>query len=385
MLSTSVNRHSLVQHTTNPTVAVVDLQAIAFNLCGIRKRIGKNVKIMAVVKANAYGHGLTEIARAVAGTYANYLGVAIAEEGVQIRKLGVNAPIHVFLLPSKEQCRLSVEYNLEPTICSEREVNWLNALGNQNRKTIAVHLKIDTGLNRVGLKQKELENFLRILAQKRRIEIKGVFTHFATAEIRDKSFTLKQFDEFQYAVDFLRRNGIQPELIHCANSAAILDLPETHCSMVRSGLMMYGYYPSYTTTESIPLKPALTLKTKVSFLKSITAGDSVSYGRKYIAAKRTKIATVPIGYADGYSRLLSGKASVLIQGNRFPVVGSICMDQMMVDVGSARIKAGDEVVLIGKQKRGQVSAYELADHIGTIPYEVLCAISHRVPRTYRAI
>jgi alanine racemase len=385
MLSTSLNRHSLVQHTTNPTVAVVDLHAIAFNLNGIRKHIGKKVKIMAVVKANAYGHGLTEISRAVVGLYANYLGVAIAEEGVRIRELGVNVPIHVFLLPSKEQCDLSVEYNLEPTICSEREVNWLNALGNKHRKTIGVHLKIDTGLNRIGLKLAELEKFLKLLAQKRRIEIIGVFTHFAIAENRDKSFTLKQFDEFQHAVDFLRRNGIQPEFIHCANSAAILDLPETHCSMVRAGLMMYGYFPSHTTTESIPLKPALTLKTKVSFVKRILAGESVSYGRRYFAARRTTIATIPIGYADGYSRLLSGKASVLMQGNRFPVVGSIGMDQMMVDVSNAHIEAGEEVVMIGKQKKDQILADELADHLGTIPYEILCAISHRVPRIYGVI
>jgi alanine racemase len=374
-----------MQHTTNPTVAVIDLNAIAFNLQGIRKQIGNSVKIMAVVKANAYGHGIATISQAVAHRYVNYLGVAIAEEGVQIRNHGVNAPIHVFLLPSKEQCNLSINYNLEPTICSEREVNWLNALGTTHRKTVAVHLKIDTGLNRIGIKSANLGRFLKVLAKKQRIEIKGVFTHFATAESQDKSFTLKQFNEFQRAVEYLRQNGIQPELVHCANSAAILDLPETYCSLVRAGLMMYGYYPSNTTTESVQLKPAMTLKSKVSFVKHISAGESVSYGRRYRATRGTTIASLPIGYADGYFRLLTGKASVLLQGKRFPVVGSICMDQMMVDVKKADVVAGDEVVIIGKQNKNQILAYELADHIGTVPYEVLCAVSSRVPRIYRTL
>jgi alanine racemase len=385
MLSTSIKRYSLVEQTTNPTVAVVDLSAIAFNLRGIRKQIGKKVKLMAVVKANAYGHGANEISNALANTSVDYFGVAIAEEGVKIREHGLKKPIHVFIIPSKEQCKLSVDYNLEPTICSEREVHWLNALGTARRKTIIVHLKIDTGMNRIGVKPVELENFLKILIRKRRIEIKGVFTHFAEAEKKDKSFTLKQFDEFQRALDILRRNNIQPELIHCANSAAILDLPNTYCSMVRAGLMMYGYYPSHTTTESIPLEPSMTLKTKVSLVKRILAGESVSYGRRFIAARRTTIATVPVGYADGYSRLLTGKASVLVQGNRFPVAGTICMDQLMVDVGNANIEPGEEVVLMGKQKNDRILAYELADRMGTIPYEVLCAISPRVPRIYRTI
>jgi alanine racemase len=315
----------------------------------------------------------------------DYFGVAIAEEGVKLRLGGIEEPIHVFILPTKEQCELCVEHNLEPTICSEREVHWLNALGTARRQTIAVHLKIDTGMNRLGIKPADLEAFLTMLSNKRRISIKGVFTHFAEAEVQDKSFTQKQFDEFQHALGILQRNGIQPELVHCANSATILDLPQMYCSMVRAGLMLYGYYPSHTTTESIPLKPAMAFQSTVSLVKRIRAGESVSYGRRFIAPRKTTIATIPVGYADGYFRLLTGKSSVLMQGSRFPVVGTICMDQMMVDVGNTPIDAGEEVVLIGKQKDDRILADELADRIGTIPYEVLCAVSPRVPRIYRSL
>ena len=371
-----------MQRLTNPTIAIVDLGAIAFNLHGIRKRVGSGVKIMAIVKANAYGHGYAEVSRFIARRHADYLGVAIAEEGVQLRNLGIDIPIQVFLLPTKEQCALICEYNLEPTICSDNEVHWLNALGVSRRTTITAHLKIDTGMNRIGVKPARLEVFLKSLARARRIEIKGVFTHFATAEQRNKSFTLQQLDEFHRCLEILHRHGIQPPLVHCANSAAILDLPATHFSMVRPGLSMYGYYPSSTTSESIPLKPALTLKTRVSLVKKIDAGEGVSYGRRFIASRKTSIATLPVGYGDGYFRLLSGKSSVLMQGRRFPVVGAICMDQMMVDIGNAHIRAGEEAVLIGSQKRERIGAWELADRLGTIPYEIFCAISSRVPRIY---
>ncbi len=374
-----------MQRVTNPTIAVVDLGAIAFNLRGIRKRVGPGVKIMAIVKANAYGHGYAGVSRFIARKYADYLGVAIAEEGVQLRNLGIDIPIQVFLLPSKEQCTLIRDYRLEPTICSDNEVHWLNALGVAHRTSIAAHLKIDTGMNRIGVKPAFLEAFLKNLARARRIEIKGVFTHFSTAEQRNKSFTLQQLDEFHRCLEILHRHGIQPPLVHCANSAAILDLPASHFSMVRPGLSMYGYYPSGTTSESIPLKPALTLKTRVSLVKRINAGEGVSYGRRFIASRKTSIATLPIGYGDGYFRLLSGKSSVLIQGRRFPVVGALCMDQMMVDVGNARIHAGEEAVLIGNQVRERIGAWELADQLGTIPYEIFCAISSRVPRIYKNI
>jgi alanine racemase len=237
-------------------------------------------------------------------------------------------------------------------------------------------------MNRIGIKARNLESFLGSIAAFRRLDITGVYTHFATAEDRDKSFTLQQLDFFQGALQTLGRHGVEPELVHCANSAAILDLPQTHCSMVRPGLSMYGYFPSRQSPKSVQLKPAMTIKTTVALIKPIDAGDSVSYGRRFVANRHTRIATLPIGYADGYSRLLTGKSVVLIHGKRFPVVGTICMDMMMVDVGVAEISVGDEVTIMGAQDGQEITCWDLAERMGTIPYELLCNISARVPRIY---
>jgi alanine racemase len=375
-----------VQQLTQSTFAEIDLNAIAYNLRGVRKRVGKGVKILAVVKANAYGHGIQQVSEFVIQHHcADYLGVAFPEEGVQIREAGIKAPIHAFALPSRRQIELFFDYNIEPTISTINESKWLNTAGQKRKKTIPVHLKIDTGMSRLGVTVAELPAFLKMLARLQRIEIKGVFTHFATADETDKTFSKKQLLEFHRALEILIQHGIEPELIHCANSATILDLPETYFSMVRPGVMMYGYYPSHETTESIPLKPAMAVKSRVSMVKRLQAGDSVSYGRRFIAQQPTTIANIPIGYADGYFRLLTNKTQVLIGGVAFPVVGSICMDQMMADVGDADIHAGDEVVIIGRQGTNQISALQLADILGTIPYEICCAISARVPRIYKGL
>jgi alanine racemase len=383
---TSFQTAASVHQLTQSTFAEINLNAVAYNLRGVRKRVGKGVKILAVVKANAYGHGIQQISKfVIQHRYADYLGVAFPEEGVQIREAGVQAPIHAFALPSKRQIDLFFDYRIEPTISSIMESKWLNTEGQKRKKTIPVHLKIDTGMSRLGVTADELPNFLKTLARLQRIEIKGVFTHFATADEIDKTFSQKQLLEFHRALEILVQHGIEPELIHCANSATILDLPETYFSMVRPGVMMYGYYPSHETTESIPLKPSMALKSRVSLVKRIQIGDSVSYGRRFIAQQPTKIANIPIGYADGYFRLLTNRTQVLIGGIAFPVVGSICMDQIMANVGNADIRIGDEVVIMGKQGKNRITALQLADILGTIPYEICCAISARVPRIYKGL
>lgn len=383
---TSSKTLSSVQQLTQSTFAEIDLNAIAYNLRGVRKRVGKGVKILAVVKANAYGHGIQQVSKfVIQHGCADYLGVAFPEEGVQIREAGVKAPIHAFALPSQRQIELFFDYNIEPTISTINESKWLNTVGQKRKKTIPVHLKIDTGMSRLGVTVAELPEFLKTLARLQRIEIKGVFTHFATADETDKTFSKKQLSDFHHALEILIQQGIEPELIHCANSATILDLPEACFSMVRPGVMMYGHYPSHETTESIPLKPAMVVKSRVSMVKRIQAGDSVSYGRRFIAQQPTTIANIPIGYADGYFRLLTNKSQVLIGGTAFPVVGSICMDQMMANVGDADIRVGDEVVIFGKQGKNQITALQLADILGTIPYEICCAISARVPRIYKGL
>ncbi len=374
-------RKKLLKHV-RPTVAQIDLSAISFNLDGIRKKVGETTKIMAVVKANAYGHGAGPVARSIEKKYADYFGVAIVEEGIGLREAGITRPILVFTPPQKNQVEAYFEYGLEPTVSSIQDAELLDVTGRKLRKSAQVHLKVETGMNRLGIRQKDLEPGLAALAGMRRVEIKAAFTHFATADDKDKSFTLQQFEVFQNSLSILRRNGIDPDLVHCANSAAILEFPQTVCSMVRPGISMYGHYPSRQLTRSVPLRPALALTTTVAFVKSIDAGESVSYGRRFVASKRTRIATLPVGYADGYSRLLTGKSSVLIGGRRFPVVGTICMDMIMVDVGDADVSVGDEATLVGRQNGQEITCWDLADRVGTIPYEILCGISARVPRLY---
>jgi alanine racemase len=374
---------SAVPKLTRPTVAQIDLKALTHNLKGIRRKVGKNVRVMGVVKANAYGHGIVEVAKYLEKHHIDYLGVANGEEGVILREAGAVAPVHVFTLPSTPQAPLYPVYDLEPTVCTQHEASVLNRQGERAAKTIPIHLKIDTGMNRIGVEPGELKKLLKFMAKLRRLEIKGIYTHFAMADARDKSFSRQQLAEFQEALEILRKEGISPDVIHCAGSAGILDLPESYFSMVRPGIMLYGYYPSAETSESVPLNPVLSLKSHVSLVKWVEAGESVSYGRRYIAERKTKIVTLPVGYADGYMRSLTGRSYVLIGGKRFPTAGTICMDQLMVDVGSADVAVGDEAILIGRQRREQIGAWDLARTAGTIPYEICTNISSRVPRIYR--
>lgn len=338
--------------------------------------------VMAVVKANAYGHGLTEVSRFLEWQSIDYLGVATAEEGVAIREAGIKSPILVFTLPAKGQPHLYHQFRLESTISSEFDARLLNTEATRRRRSLPVHLKVDTGMNRIGVKVSEIRKLLASVSKLRRLEIKGIYTHFATADQPDKTFSREQIGQFHQALEILRSEGVTPEHIHCAGSAGIVDLPDSYFSMVRPGLMLYGYYPSHRASEAVPVRPVLALKSRISLVKWIDAGETVSYGRRYTAQARTQIATLPLGYADGYMRLLTGKAEVLINGRRFPVVGTICMDQIMVDVGDSDVAVGDEAVLIGKQGDESIDAWDLADRVGTIPYEILTSISSRVPRTY---
>jgi alanine racemase len=366
-----------------PTVAEINLSALSHNLQGVRKKVGSDVRIMAVVKANAYGHGLEAVSRHVeTRKLADQFGVAFPEEGAALREAGIRRPIHVFTVPFPQQASYFVDFDLEASVCSVADAESLGTAAAKAKKTLPVHIKLDTGMNRIGVKPGDLDGVITALAKSRRLAVQGVFTHFATADETNKQFLMHQLAEFHRLLDRLRIAGVEPALVHCANSASILDVPEARFSMVRPGVMMYGYYPSLTTSESIPLKPVMTLKTRVAMVKWIGPGESVSYGRRFIATKRTQVATLPIGYADGYTRLLTGKTQVLVRGKKFPVVGAICMDQMMIDVGSDDISPGDEAVLVGHQDGASLSAWDLASALGTIPYEICCAISSRVPRVF---
>ncbi len=366
-----------------PSRAEVDLEAIQHNLKQVRYRVGRGVKIMAVVKANAYGHGLLETTRALLGAGADYFGVAILEEGIQLREGGIETPILVFTPPFPNQAEAFLNYHLDVTVCALEAIDVLNALGSNRGRSVTVHVKVDTGMGRLGVDYRQAVEFTRYVDSMAYLKLKGIYTHFATADEADKGFANLQLSRFHDVVSSLRMAGVDIRWKHCANSAAILDMKDSFYDMVRPGIMLYGYYPSHETSESVSLQPALSLRSKITFLKKVDAGTSVSYGRKYITPSKTTIASVPIGYADGISRLLTNKVDALVNGRRYPVVGTICMDHVMLDVGTSdSVNIGDDVTFIGSDGDEKISAWDIADKLGTIPYEVCCSISARVPRVF---
>ncbi len=365
-----------------PTCAEIDLNAIAYNLKGIRKQVSP-AEIMAVVKADAYGHGVIPVAKIALECGAEYLGVALVEEGIELREHGFDCPILVFGGAISEQSQQFIEYDLDVTVYTEEIVEQLNKLAQKANKKVNVHVKIDTGMGRVGVLAERALPFIESIAQKNSIYLKGIFTHFANSDEQDKSYARLQFQKFQSVLKKLEQKNISIDIKHTANSGAILDMPETYLDMVRPGVMMYGYYPSKETTESVPIKPAMTFKSVVIYIKQVPANTSVSYGLQYTTKKTTRIATIPVGYADGYNRLLTNKGMVTIRGKQFPVVGRVCMDLILVDLGEEHaVQVNDEVVLFGKNSDNAFTVEEICQLLNTIPYEVTCWVSKRVPRYY---
>lgn len=366
------------------TRAEINLTALKHNYDRIRTRVGANVRIMGIVKANAYGHGITPIARELEEYGCDYLGVALLEEGVMLRQHGIRLPILVVGGVLGEQIHEFLDHNLDITISSVSLAEHVDReIRSSSGKKARVHLKIDTGLGRLGVKAEHGLAFVQRVTELRHLELTGIFSHFATSDEGDKSFAREQLDRFTRLLDQLEGAGIRIPLKHMANSGAILDIPDSYFSMVRPGIMLYGYYPSTTTSESVLLRPVLSLKSKVVYLKEVAAKTSISYGRTYFTDASTTIATVPIGYGDGYSRRLTNRTEVLIRRQRYPVVGTICMDQLMINVGSdSTVAVGDDVVLLGRDGDQSISGWEIGQRLGTIPYEILTGISERVPREY---
>ncbi|HWR23500.1 MAG TPA: alanine racemase [Feifaniaceae bacterium] len=367
-----------------PTHVIVDLDALRYNISALRGHVGKDTKFMAVVKANAYGHGIVETSLAAQYAGAEYLGVSIPEEGMKLRDAGIKADILILggMLP--ESAELAVAYNLIPTVYSAALLEALQREANRQNSVCRIHIKADTGMNRIGIKT--VEEFRALLKQalhSPNIRVEGLFTHFAVSELADKSFTREQAGRFMEFVRAAREMGVSP-LLHASNSGALLDLPEElRFDLVRAGIAMYGYHPGPGCGEGVDLKPVLTWKTAVTHVKSIDPGDTVSYGRRYTAKEPRVIATLPAGYGDGYKRCLSNKAYVLIHGKRVPVVGTVCMDQFMVDVTEIEgVKVGDEAVLLGRQGGASFDADDMAALADTISYEILLSINDRVPRVY---
>jgi len=370
---------------TFPVYAEVELGAITHNLGQVQRLVGPGVAVMAVVKANAYGHGLVEVARRAVTSGATWLGVARVGEGTEIRQAGIDAPVLVLGYTPPERYPEVLAFDLTQAVYDLELARALSEAAQKAQRTVRVHLKIDTGMGRLGFPADGagLEAALRA-ASLPRLEVEGIFTHFATADEADKSYAREQLERFHTSLDTLRRAGLDAPVIHAANSAAIIDLPESHFNLVRPGIMMYGLYPSDDVqTQRVNLRPAMTLKARVAFVKKVPGGFPVSYGCTHVTPRPTILATVPVGYADGYFRVLSNRAEVLIHGRRCRVVGTVCMDQIIVDAGDTTdVAVGDEVVLFGRQGDALLSVDEIAAVAGTINYEIVCAVSARVPRVY---
>lgn len=361
------------------TRAIVNLSSIAHNIAEIRKRIGNQRSLMAVVKADGYGHGAVEVSRVAIKNGADWLGVALPEEGQQLREAGIEVPILVVGLIQPEEAYKIVRFRLAQAVASVELLESLDYEAGRASTSVNVHVKVDTGMGRIGIKPEEAVSFVRRLYSFKNLNLEGVFSHLSSADEKDKTFSVRQLQLFEQVINELHSAGINVPKKHIANSAAVLDLPQSYYDMVRPGIMIYGLYPSKEVSRSIELKTAMTFKTRVTAVKEVPRGTPISYGRTFVTQKLTKVATLPVGYADGYSRLLSNRGEVVIKGQRVPVIGSVCMDMCMVDVSSiGDVRPGDEVILFGEE----LHVDEVAAKLGTINYEVVCAVSKRVPRIY---
>lgn len=364
-----------------PTWVEISLDALKHNWNEFRKAIPKNIRMMAVVKANAYGHGAVEIAREALALGADYLGVAFLDEALSLRRAGIDAPILVLGYTSQDGLPLALEHRITLTVFSPEILAAIKGMQpSADGKRLKIHIKIDSGMGRLGLHQEQdAIPFIEQALALPNVDVEGLFTHYATADKADKSYMQAQYCKFKRIADHF---ADQIPIVHAGNSATAIDAPELACNMVRLGVSMYGLYPSEEVIkERIELKPVFSLKTRIVHLKRLPAGEGISYGLLYQTQGDEWIATLPIGYADGFSRMLNGIGDALVGGKRVPVVGSICMDQCMIRV-SGEERLGDEVVLIGRQGDMEISADELAKKLGTINYEIPCMISHRVPRVY---
>ncbi len=369
-----------------PAWAEIDLEALMNNVREIRRVTNPRAQVMAVVKANGYGHGLEPVSRTALRGGAAWLGVALLQEAILLREKGFGAPIVVLGYTPEKDAEEVVAWGISQTIFTWEGGLALAAAGRHLGKKARVHIKVDTGMGRLGfLVGRETAETIWRLSRLPELEIEGIYTHFATADESDKGYAEEQFIRFQWLLKQLAARGVYIRWRHCANSAAILDLPYTHLDLVRPGIALYGLYPSQEVRCGlVELQPVMSLKARVAFVKEVPPGTSVSYGRTYTTAERTRLATIPLGYADGYPRLLSNQSEVLIKGQRAPVVGRVCMDHLIVDVGRIPdVVQGDEVVLLGRQGEEEVTADELAARLGTINYEIVCMVSERVPRVYR--
>ena len=371
--------------TVLPTYATVNLAALAHNLSCIKRYLSPDCEVMAIVKANAYGHGAEETARALARQGIGRFAVASLDEGIALRQGGISASIVVLGALFEEQVSDLVAHKLTPVVSDGRILPALANAARSDQAPYPIHLKVETGMGRLGFSPEEVLSLLDNPLLRSLLQIEGLMTHLADADGKDSTFTERQLGEFRAVVEQIRQRGVSLPLVHTANSAAIVRFPDAHFSLVRPGIMLYGYHTLPATVPAPDLRPVLSLHTTIAQLRTIPRGGTVSYNGTFVATRQTRIAVLPIGYADGYSRQLSHRGSVLIRGRRASIVGLVCMDMIMVDVTDiAQLQVGETATLIGQQGGESIWADEVAGWIDTIPYEVLCGIGSRVPRLYES-
>jgi len=367
------------------THARIHLANIRSNIENIRRAVGPERKILIAVKADAYGHGAVEVSRMAENIGVDWLGIATVPEGIELRQAGIMLPILKFSPAFHEEMEEAVKHDIALAVCELENVRQLQKICAALGRKCQVHLKIETGMGRIGVAAEEAFSMAdEIINRCPDLILGGAMTHLPVSDEGSKSFTQRQIDRFKKTVsDIETRLNFKMPLVHCANSGGVLAHPESWCDMVRPGIMIYGFYPSEDTPQTILLKPGLSFKTRVSFLKNVPKGGSVGYGRTWIAPEDSWIATFPAGYADGFNRLFSNMGRVLVNGRSYPVVGRVCMDQSMCNLGpNTEVKVGDEVVLIGDSGCQNISAYEWAEKLKTITYEVTCQINRRVRRYF---
>lgn len=369
----------------------VDLDAIRFNIIQVKKQLKPNVKFMAVVKADAYGHGAVQIAKTACNCGAAYLGVATIDEAIDLRINGIDANILILSQPPETAIPLLVKYDIMPAVYTPDFAIQYAESADHAGKSAPYHLAINTGMNRIGVRYNNVVNFLKSISFHRALELVGTFTHFASSDTPEQLDFQKQYTNFKYCLELMKSNDYDPGIVHAANSAAIFRYPETHFDMVRAGVVIYGYNPSETLKPLLDLRPAMSIHARITDERVLGLGEAVSYGQKYRARNAVKICTIPIGYADGLHRCSVGKIGVIYKGRVFPIVGAICMDMCMfeIDMNSAfaqehfNAQIGEEVILMGQEGQAYITIDDLARACDTINYEIACAFGRRMPVIYK--
>ncbi len=365
------------------TIAEINLSHLIHNLNQVRLHITPGCKILAVVKANAYGHGIIGISRELEHAGVDMLGVAHVEEGICLRESGIHTRILVMGGISEEYASDILKWHLTPVVCTMSLSVALSAAAIAADVPLPIHIKVDTGMRRIGVAPEMAPEFVENVMRIKGLRVEGIMTHFAEADLLNREFVREQLESFNTVCRLIGKKGIAIPLRHTANSAAVIDMGDSHLEMVRPGIMLYGYSPSPFLSPRVDLRPVMTLKSRIIHLKNVPPRTGISYGRTFTTKRETLVATIPIGYADGYSRALSNAGQVLIHGRRAPVIGRVCMDMTMIDVTDIPgVQSGDEVIIIGGGGENRITADDIAGWLGTISYEVLCGIGERVERVY---